>query len=67
MKKRETERQAELRLSSYAHLEARERQEAWRALEAHQPGSGAAEQAWAALERCACSFTAVPMRSPTID
>ena len=53
VKKRETERQAEMRLSSYAYLEALEREEPWRQLAANAPNSGAADAAWSALLRCA--------------
>lgn len=58
MKKRETERQAEMRLNSYAYLEATEREEPWRQLAAHAPNSGAADAAWSALLRYARNKTA---------
>jgi hypothetical protein len=59
VKRRETERQAEMRLNSYAYLAEVEQEEAWVDLDAHGPGSALADGVWATLHSAPDS--AVPM------
>lgn len=51
VKRRETERQVEMRMNSYAYLQGIEADEPWVDLDAHAPDSGAAESVWSALHR----------------
>lgn len=59
VKRRETERQQEMRVSSYAYLAEREQEEAWQDLDAHAPSSALAEGVWSALH--SASESEVPM------
>ncbi len=51
VKRRETERQVEMRVNSYAYLQGIEADEPWLELDAHAPDSGAAQSVWSALHR----------------
>ena len=64
-KRRETERQAELRMSSHAWLAEREAAEPWTCLAAHGDGSPAAAGVWDML-LAPCS-TNVPLAMPRAD
>lgn len=50
VKRRETERQVEMRMSSYAYLQSIEAEEPWVKLAAHAPDSVPADNVWAALK-----------------
>lgn len=49
MQRRETERQAEQRLSSFAHLSQREAEEKWQTLDYASPDSEVASHIWEGL------------------
>lgn len=59
VKRRETERQQEQRVSSYAYLAEKEQEEPWQGLDAHSPGSALAVGVWSALHNT--SEAEVPM------
>ncbi len=50
MKRRETERQVEMRMASYSYLQSIEAEEPWVELAAHAPDSLPADNVWAALK-----------------
>ncbi|BDA41399.1 probable DNA-directed RNA polymerase III subunit RPC5 at N-terminal half [Coccomyxa sp. Obi] len=50
VKRRETERQVEMRMSSYSYLQSIEAEEPWVDLAAHAPDSVPADNVWAALK-----------------
>ncbi|CAL8461876.1 g1407 [Coccomyxa elongata] len=50
VKRRETERQVEMRMSSYSYLQSIEAEEPWSELDAHAPDSVPADNVWAALK-----------------
>ncbi|KAL6745748.1 Sin-like protein conserved region-domain-containing protein [Haematococcus lacustris] len=60
VQKRETERQQQQRLNSYAHISKQEEDEAWKTLKLHMPDSRPAEKVWGALMTPAESKPAHP-------